>query len=174
MFTVLADWDNSPRIDMSPHSDTLFWLRSNQSLLFYFYFYRIMTYFNSSKIMSLNCHSRSYQVLLCRTQQRKASFSSRTTVDSETAYLRQQCWVTRSSHSELPLPHFIHHDKACISTSIFEARHLRCCSMSPTLDVLRCLLVTYLAALRWSISIVLVRFKVGIPYRTGILQWWSD
>jgi len=24
----------SPRIDMSPHSDTLFWFRTNQSLLF--------------------------------------------------------------------------------------------------------------------------------------------
>jgi hypothetical protein len=33
--------------------------------------------------------------------------------------------------------------------------HLRCCIMSPTLDVLRCLLVTYLAALRWIISILL-------------------
>jgi hypothetical protein len=35
-------------------------------------------------------------------------------------------------------------------------RHLRCCSMSPTLDVLRCLLVTYLATLRWNISILLM------------------
>ena len=34
--------------------------------------------------------------------------------------------------------------------------HFRCCSMSPTLDVLRCLLVTYLAALRWTISILLM------------------
>ena len=34
-------------------------------------------------------------------------------------------------------------------------RHLRCYRMSPTLDVLRCLLVTYLAALRWTISILL-------------------
>ena len=31
--------------------------------------------------------------------------------------------------------------------------HLRCCSMSLTLDVFRCLLVTYLAALHWTISI---------------------
>jgi len=28
-----AHWNNSPRIDMSPHSDTLFWFRTNQSLL---------------------------------------------------------------------------------------------------------------------------------------------
>ena len=42
-------------------------------------------------------------------------------------------------------------------------RHLRCCSMSPTLDVLRCLLVTYLAALRWTISILL----------TSDLKWGS-
>ena len=35
-------------------------------------------------------------------------------------------------------------------------RHLRCCSMSPTLDVLRCLLVTYLASLHWSVSILLM------------------
>ena len=35
-------------------------------------------------------------------------------------------------------------------------RHSRCCSMSPTLDVLCCLLVTYLAALRWTISILLM------------------
>ena len=35
-------------------------------------------------------------------------------------------------------------------------RHARCCSMSPTLDVLRWLLVTYLAALRWTISMVLM------------------
>jgi hypothetical protein len=34
--------------------------------------------------------------------------------------------------------------------------HLRCCSMSLTLDVFRCLLVTYLAALRWTISILLM------------------
>jgi hypothetical protein len=33
--------------------------------------------------------------------------------------------------------------------------HFRC-SMSPTFDVLRCLLVTYLAALRWTISILLM------------------
>ena len=33
-FIVLAQWNNSPRIDMSPHSDTLSWLRVNQSLLF--------------------------------------------------------------------------------------------------------------------------------------------
>ena len=35
-------------------------------------------------------------------------------------------------------------------------RHSRCCSISPTLDVLRCLLVTYLTALRWTISILLM------------------
>ena len=35
-------------------------------------------------------------------------------------------------------------------------RHLSCCSMSPTLDVLRCLLVIYLAALRCTISILLM------------------
>jgi hypothetical protein len=32
--TVLAHWNNSPRIDMSPHSDTLSWFRAHQSLLF--------------------------------------------------------------------------------------------------------------------------------------------
>jgi len=31
---VLTQWNNSPRIDMSPHSDTLFWFQVNQSLLF--------------------------------------------------------------------------------------------------------------------------------------------
>ena len=31
---VLAHWNNSPRVDMSLHSDTLFWFRANQSLLF--------------------------------------------------------------------------------------------------------------------------------------------
>ena len=34
--------------------------------------------------------------------------------------------------------------------------HLRCCSMSLTRDVFGCLLVTYLAALRWTISILLM------------------
>ena len=34
IFIVLAHWNNSPRIDMSLHSDTLSWFRSNQSLLF--------------------------------------------------------------------------------------------------------------------------------------------
>jgi hypothetical protein len=34
IFIVLAHWNNSPRIDMSPHLDTLFWFRANQSLLF--------------------------------------------------------------------------------------------------------------------------------------------
>ena len=33
---VLFHWNTSPRIDMSPHSDTLFWFRANQSLLFLF------------------------------------------------------------------------------------------------------------------------------------------
>jgi hypothetical protein len=31
-FIVLADWNNSPRVDMSLHSNTLFWFRANQSL----------------------------------------------------------------------------------------------------------------------------------------------
>jgi hypothetical protein len=31
---VLAHWNNSPRVDMSLHSDTLFWFRANQYLLF--------------------------------------------------------------------------------------------------------------------------------------------
>jgi hypothetical protein len=34
IFIVLAHWNNSPRIAMSLHSDTLFWFRANQSLLF--------------------------------------------------------------------------------------------------------------------------------------------
>ena len=34
IFIVLAQWNNSPRVDMSLHSDTLFWSWSNQSLLF--------------------------------------------------------------------------------------------------------------------------------------------
>ena len=33
-FIVLAHWNNSPQVDMSFHSDTLFWFRANQSLLF--------------------------------------------------------------------------------------------------------------------------------------------
>ena len=32
---VLAHWNNSPRVDMFPHSNTLSWLRANQSLLFF-------------------------------------------------------------------------------------------------------------------------------------------
>jgi len=35
-FIVLAHWNNSPRIDMSPHLDTLSWFRPHQSLLFLF------------------------------------------------------------------------------------------------------------------------------------------
>ena len=34
IFIVLVHWNNSPRIDMLPHSDTLSWFRANQSLLF--------------------------------------------------------------------------------------------------------------------------------------------
>ena len=34
IFIVLTHWNNSPWIDMSPHSDTLAWFRANQSLLF--------------------------------------------------------------------------------------------------------------------------------------------
>ena len=34
IFIVLAHWNNSLRADMSLHSDTLFWFRANQSLLF--------------------------------------------------------------------------------------------------------------------------------------------
>ena len=33
-FIVLAHWNNSPRVDMSLHSDALFWFRADQSLLF--------------------------------------------------------------------------------------------------------------------------------------------
>ena len=36
IFIVLAHRNNSPRIDMSLHSDTLSWLRANQSLFFLF------------------------------------------------------------------------------------------------------------------------------------------
>ena len=32
-FVVLGHWNNSPRIDMSLHSETLFWFRDSQSLL---------------------------------------------------------------------------------------------------------------------------------------------
>ena len=34
VFLVLAHWNNSPRVDMLPHSDTLFRFRANKSLLF--------------------------------------------------------------------------------------------------------------------------------------------
>jgi hypothetical protein len=34
IFIVLAHWNNSPRVDMSLHSDTLFWFRPNHSLIF--------------------------------------------------------------------------------------------------------------------------------------------
>ena len=34
IFIMLAHWNNSPQIDISLHSDTLFWLRAIQSLLF--------------------------------------------------------------------------------------------------------------------------------------------
>jgi hypothetical protein len=33
IFVVLAQWNNSPRVDMSLHSDTLSWYGANQSLL---------------------------------------------------------------------------------------------------------------------------------------------
>ena len=35
ILTVLAHWNNSPRIDMSPHSDTLSRFRTNSSLRFF-------------------------------------------------------------------------------------------------------------------------------------------
>jgi len=31
---VQAHWNNSPRVDMLLHSDTLFWFQANQFLLF--------------------------------------------------------------------------------------------------------------------------------------------
>ena len=34
IFIVLAHWNNSRWIEISPHSHTLSWLRANQSLLF--------------------------------------------------------------------------------------------------------------------------------------------
>ena len=34
IFILLAHWNNSPRVDMSFHTYTLFWFRANQSLLF--------------------------------------------------------------------------------------------------------------------------------------------
>ena len=32
-YSANRHWNNSPRVDMSLHSDTLFWFRANQSLL---------------------------------------------------------------------------------------------------------------------------------------------
>ena len=34
IFIVLAHWNNSLRVDMSLHSDTLFWIQANQSFFF--------------------------------------------------------------------------------------------------------------------------------------------
>jgi hypothetical protein len=34
IFIVLANWNNSPQIDMLPHSDALSWFWANQSFLF--------------------------------------------------------------------------------------------------------------------------------------------
>jgi len=34
IFIVVTHWNNSPRIDILPHSSTLSWFRANQSLLF--------------------------------------------------------------------------------------------------------------------------------------------
>jgi hypothetical protein len=88
---------------------------------------------------SRNMRSQSYQVPLCRTQQRKASFFPRTTVDSSAEWFSrviQDCHYHISSLNSLPVLYiflnlfsyctffmgdFIHHDKACIFTSIFEA-----------------------------------------------------
>jgi len=57
-------------------------------------------------------------------------------------------------------------------------RHLRCCSMSPTLHLCRCITLSVDDISRSPplnhFYFVDVRFEVGIPYRTGILQWWSD
>jgi hypothetical protein len=33
-YKMIANWNNNPWVDMSLHSDTLFWFRANQSLLF--------------------------------------------------------------------------------------------------------------------------------------------
>ena len=33
---MLAHWNNSPLVDKSPHSDTLYWFQANQTLLFLF------------------------------------------------------------------------------------------------------------------------------------------
>ena len=35
IFIVLAHWNNSTRVDMSLHSDTVSWFRANRSLLFF-------------------------------------------------------------------------------------------------------------------------------------------
>jgi len=37
IFMVLTHWNNSLRIAMPPHSDTLYWFRANTSLFFLFY-----------------------------------------------------------------------------------------------------------------------------------------
>ena len=34
IFIVLAHWNNSPRVDVLPHLDTLSWFRANQSFFF--------------------------------------------------------------------------------------------------------------------------------------------
>ena len=36
IFIVLVRWNNSPQVDMSLHSETLYWFRASQSLLFNF------------------------------------------------------------------------------------------------------------------------------------------
>jgi hypothetical protein len=53
---VLAHWNNSPQIAMSPHSDTLFWFRANLSLLF---------------LLNTACLAKKQQIpiwIMCRTQ----------------------------------------------------------------------------------------------------------
>ena len=56
MLIVIVHWNNSTRVDMSLRSDTVYWFRTNQSLLFllnavclarsYKYFHNVWVFFN--------------------------------------------------------------------------------------------------------------------------------
>ena len=95
-FIVLAHWNNSPRIDMSLHSDILFWFRANQSLLLLL---------NATCLAEKQLIPILYSLGLTRPRLEPTVYCSRGehdnhyTTDAVALYLRTEClrtWLTEA------------------------------------------------------------------------------
>ena len=87
---VLAHWNNSPRIDMSLHSDTLFWFRANQSLLCLLSPYRSIFGGNKTKYQY-------YSLWFDPTGVRTHEYAKHYAIDKDSKFMKAFWSVTKST-----------------------------------------------------------------------------